>query len=52
MTSIPSGARSLAMAALATSWILGSSRISFSLRATRAWGNFLVKAATSSGSLA
>ncbi len=52
ITSMPSGARSLGIPALATSGMDGSSRISRSLLASFAWGNRLAKAAARSGSFA
>ena len=52
MASMPSGARSFGIAALAISWMSSDSRISRSLRASRAWGYRLAKAAARSGSLA
>ena len=52
MTSMPSGARSFGIAALTTSWMLGSSRISCSLRASFASGYRFANAAARSGSFA
>jgi hypothetical protein len=50
ITSMPSGARSFGIAALTTSWIAGSSRISRSLRASFAAGYRFANAAARSGS--